>query len=99
MESRTARWLIRFGSVVALLFLYIPLVVVVIYAFNDSVAQVWPPKGFTTKWFSLAFGDANMRAAFLTSIKVASITTLIALGLGHEPAKLLVVVTVYQVSQ
>ncbi|HEY5860264.1 MAG TPA: ABC transporter permease [Actinomycetota bacterium] len=78
--------MVRFGTVITLLFLYIPLVVVVIYAFNDSVAQVWPPKGFTTKWFSLAFGDANMRAAFLTSIKVASITTLIALGLGSAAA-------------
>ena len=42
MESRTARWLIRFGSVVALLFLYIPLVIVVLYAFNDSIGQKWP---------------------------------------------------------
>jgi putative spermidine/putrescine transport system permease protein len=78
--------MVRFGTVITLLFLYIPLVVVVIYAFNDSVAQVWPPKSFTTKWFSLAFGDSKMKDAFLASIKVASITTLLALALGSAAA-------------
>jgi putative spermidine/putrescine transport system permease protein len=82
MESKGARSVIKLGTVLTLVFLYVPLAVVVIYAFNDSVAQVWPPKSFTTKWFALAFGDANMRAALLNSIKVASIATLIALGLG-----------------
>jgi putative spermidine/putrescine transport system permease protein len=86
MESRGARFVVRFGTVVTLTFLYIPLAVVVIYAFNDSVAQVWPPKAFTTKWFSLAFGDANMRSALLASLKVASIATLIALVLGSAAA-------------
>ncbi|HEY6566704.1 MAG TPA: ABC transporter permease [Actinomycetota bacterium] len=86
MESKGTRFAIRLGTVLTLIFLYVPLAVVVIYAFNDSVAQVWPPKGFTTKWFSLAFGDASMRAAFLNSIKVASVTTAIALVLGSLAA-------------
>ena len=86
MESKGARIVIRVGTAVTLAFLYVPLAVVVIYAFNDSVAQVWPPKSFTTRWFSLAFGDSAMRTALLNSIKVAAVTTSIALVLGSAAA-------------
>ena len=43
VESRGTRYAVVFGTVVGLLFLYVPLAVVVIFAFNDSVAQAWPP--------------------------------------------------------
>jgi putative spermidine/putrescine transport system permease protein len=78
--------IVRLGTAGVLVFLYVPLLVVVIYAFNSSVAQVWPPKGFTTKWFTLAFGDANMRASFANSVKVGLIATGIALVLGSAAA-------------
>ncbi len=45
VETRGTRFAVRFGTLVTLIFLYVPLAVVVIYAFNDSVAQAWPPQG------------------------------------------------------
>jgi putative spermidine/putrescine transport system permease protein len=86
MESRGARWLFRLGTGVTLAFLYVPLLVVGIYAFNDSVAQAWPPSGLTTKWFARAWSDANVREGLTTSIVIALSATLIALVLGSAAA-------------
>jgi putative spermidine/putrescine transport system permease protein len=73
---------IRIGAAITLLFLYFPLMIVMIYAFNDSVAQSWPPHGFTTKWFGLAWDDPNMRMALGTSVKVGLVAAAVAVVLG-----------------
>jgi putative spermidine/putrescine transport system permease protein len=86
MESRTARIVLRVMAGFALAFLYIPLVVVVIYAFNPSIGQQWPLPGFTTKWFSLAWHNGDVRAALATSLEVAGTATLVALLLGSAAA-------------
>jgi putative spermidine/putrescine transport system permease protein len=86
MESRTGRILIKAGSAVTLLFLYVPLVIVAIYAFNDSIGQAWPIRDYTTKWFGIAFRDARVREALVVSLQVAAFTTAIALILGSAAA-------------
>jgi len=86
MESRTARFFIRLGSVVGLLFLYIPLVIVVIYSFNDSIGQKWPITNFTTKYFSLAWRNPDLRDALGNSLLIASAATVLALILGSAAA-------------
>jgi putative spermidine/putrescine transport system permease protein len=86
MESRTARLAIRFGAAFALLFLYVPLLIVLIYAFNDSIGQAWPIQDYTTKWFGVAFGDVRVRRALVTSLEVAGIVTVLALLLGSAAA-------------
>jgi putative spermidine/putrescine transport system permease protein len=86
MESRTGRILIKVGSGFTLLFLYVPLVIVVIYAFNDSIGQAWPIQSYTTKWFGIAFRDARVREALVASLQVAAFTTAIALILGSAAA-------------
>ena len=35
-------------------FIYLPIVVLVIYAFNSSRIQTWPPRGFSLHWFAEA---------------------------------------------
>ena len=47
--SRRARVLLRAAVGLALAFIYIPLIVIVIYAFNSSKILEWPPPGFTTE--------------------------------------------------
>jgi putative spermidine/putrescine transport system permease protein len=86
MESRFARWLVRIGSGITLLFLYIPLFIVVIYAFNDSIGQNWPIQDFTTRWFGVTWHNGQVRAALTNSLIVASIATLIALVLASAAA-------------
>ena len=53
-----------------------------LYAFNDDITQAWPIQNWTTKWFSVAFHDPEVRDAFLLSVKAATLATLIALVLG-----------------
>ena len=86
MESTRAKIMIRVFAVVTLVFLYVPLVIVVLYAFNDSVGQAWPIEQYTTKWFSAAWNNEQVREALPNSLEVAAIATLFALVLGSAAA-------------
>jgi putative spermidine/putrescine transport system permease protein len=86
MESRLARILVRSGSILTLLFLYVPLAIVAIYAFNDAIGQAWPIQDYTTKWFGIAFREPRVRAALVNSLQVAAFATVIALLLGSAAA-------------
>jgi putative spermidine/putrescine transport system permease protein len=65
-----------------LAFLYIPLGIIALYAFNSSNVQGWPISGLTTKWFSPTWHDQEMRDALLLSVKAAVGATAVALVLG-----------------
>ena len=80
--SGATRWLLRIGSGITLAFLYLPLIVIAIYALNKSQGQSWPPKGLTLHWFSDAFHNTGVRDALLTSVKVGIGATAIAIVLG-----------------
>jgi putative spermidine/putrescine transport system permease protein len=80
--SGSTRWFLRAAMAIALAFLYVPLVVVAIYAFNDHVVQVWPPPGLSLRWFSKALANTGVRDALWTSVKAGLGATAIALVLG-----------------
>jgi len=80
--SGPSRWLLRIGTAITLLFLYLPLVVIAIYAFNETRVQRWPPTGLSTQWFDRAFDNPGVRDALWTSVQVAIGATLVALVLG-----------------
>ena len=86
MESRTTGALLRIWSLLVVLFLYVPLAVIVLYAFNRSNVQTWPIKHFSTRWFSVAWNDQEVRDAFTLSFKVACAATAVALVLGTAAA-------------
>jgi putative spermidine/putrescine transport system permease protein len=86
VESRFARFAIKTGTVFGLIFLYLPLAIVFIYAFNDSIGQAWPIESFTTKYWGIAFRNPDVRTAMETSLIVASIATIAALVLGSLAA-------------
>jgi putative spermidine/putrescine transport system permease protein len=79
--SRQSTILLRVAVGAGLAFIYIPLLVLGIYAFNASRILEWPPPGLTTEWFPKAF-ESTAPDAFWTSIKVALVATTIALLLG-----------------
>jgi putative spermidine/putrescine transport system permease protein len=86
MESRAARILIKLGTALTLAFLYVPLAIVAVYAFDNSIGQAWPIREFTTKWFGVAWREANVREALANSLKAATTATLLALVLGSLAA-------------
>jgi putative spermidine/putrescine transport system permease protein len=68
--------------VIVLAFIYIPLIVIFIYAFNSSNLLEWPPPGLTLHWFPEALKNTDARDAFVTSLKVGAAATAVALFLG-----------------
>jgi putative spermidine/putrescine transport system permease protein len=82
VESKPIRIFLRLASAFVLSFLYVPLVVVVIYAFNESRTQAWPPTGFTLKWFGEAAGNPALLEAIVNSVLVGGSATAVALVLG-----------------
>jgi putative spermidine/putrescine transport system permease protein len=80
--SQRARALLRVAVGVGLAFIYVPLLIIFIYAFNSSKILKWPPPGFTLEWFSKTFENEAVREAFFTSVKAGLAATAIALVLG-----------------
>ena len=81
-ESFWTRIGLRVATCVVLAFLYLPLIILVIYAFNPSRLQVWPPTGFTLHWFGEAAGNSGLREAVVNSLLAGLGATGIALVLG-----------------
>jgi putative spermidine/putrescine transport system permease protein len=77
-----ARWLWRIGTAITLAFIYIPLFVILLYAFNERRVQTWPIEGLTLEWFDRAFNNPGVRDALWMSLKAGLGATAIALLLG-----------------
>ena len=86
METTRTRIVLRAWTLLVVLFLWIPLVLISIYAFNKSVVQSWPISGFTLHWFHEAWHDPEARSSLWLSIKVGLAATAIALVLGTAAA-------------
>jgi putative spermidine/putrescine transport system permease protein len=82
MGGWLGRMLLRFATVAVLLFMYFPLALVVVYAFNQSGTSAWPPSGMSLRWVEIALQNTGLRQAFLTSLVAALGATAIALVLG-----------------
>jgi putative spermidine/putrescine transport system permease protein len=80
--SGRSRLLLRIGVGLTLAFIYVPLIVIGIYAFNSSTTLEWPPPGLTLDWFGKALDNEGARSAFVTSVQVGLIATVIAIVLG-----------------
>jgi spermidine/putrescine transport system permease protein len=66
-------------------FLYVPIILVVVYAFNKN-RDVGNWSGFTTHWFGDALGDSQYTSALETSLKIAAISSFFATLLGTGAA-------------
>jgi len=86
MEPKALRVALRIWVVLVLAFLFIPIVLIVLYSFNPSNIESWPIAGFSLHWYSVAFHDPQVRAAFLLSVKVGLFATGLALVLGSAVA-------------
>ena len=80
--SRGSTVLLRLAIAVGLAFIYIPLIVIFIYAFNASNILEWPPPGLTLDWFPKAIESPSVHEALLTSLKAGLAATAIAIVLG-----------------
>jgi len=74
-------------ALVYLAFLYVPVLFLPLFSFNDSTYIAFPFKGFTTAWYEQMLDNKPMQAALMNSIRVASIAALVATMFGILGAK------------
>jgi putative spermidine/putrescine transport system permease protein len=86
METARTRWALRFWVALVLVFLYVPIGIICLYAFNESVVQTWPIPGLSTKWFSPTIHNPDMQQALFLSLKAGVLATIVALVLGSMAA-------------
>ena len=75
-----------------LLFLYAPILLLPIFAFNDGTVIAFPLKGFTTQWFVQAFENATLRRAVSNSLIIAvssSVTRMGSVTGTREPMRII----------
>jgi spermidine/putrescine transport system permease protein len=80
--GRLGRTLLTSYVSLLVVFLYAPLVVLVIFAFNDNPIQTLPLSGFTTKWFHQALSNGDLTGAVERSAWIAALNGLAATFLG-----------------
>jgi putative spermidine/putrescine transport system permease protein len=85
-EGRLTRTLLAVWVVLVLLFLFLPIALIVVYAFNPSNVQGWPLSGLSTKWFASTWHNPDMQAALKLSLKAGLVATTVALVLGSAAA-------------
>ncbi len=83
MHSDRAPLLLKLAAWGGVLFLHFPLIIIAIYAFNtEDAAFSFPPQGLTLRWFSVAAQRGDILEAVTLSLKIAALSTTIALVLG-----------------
>ena len=83
MRSDTAPLGLKIAAGAGLLFLHIPLAFIILYAFTtEERSYQFPPPGYTTKWFAVAWQRQDIWNAIALSLKVATLSTAMALVLG-----------------
>ena len=97
MSGRLSGVLLRVATALTLVFLYVPIFIVIVYAFNDSKNQAWDrlmqslgTNGvggtFSFRWFEAALESSQVRDSFVLSIQAALGATVVALILGSAAA-------------
>ena len=82
------RWWLRIFVGVVFVLIYLPILTLIVFSFNDSKRNiVW--RGFTTKYYEKAWNNDSLFEAFVNSLVIAGVTTVIATTLGVMVAVLL----------
>lgn len=80
MSSRRQPWLLS-ASVANLVFLYAPIIVLILFSFNASrLSATW--QGFTLEWYRLLAEEEALGLSVRNSLVVAVVSTVVATGLG-----------------
>ncbi|RUV55264.1 ABC transporter permease [Mesorhizobium sp. M5C.F.Ca.IN.020.29.1.1] len=74
---------LKIAAACGLLFLHLPIFLIFIYAFTtEERSFAWPPPGLTTQWFAVTWNRPDVWQSLSLSVRVAAISTLVALVLG-----------------
>ena len=83
MRSYRAPLGLKIAAFAGLAFLHLPILLIFVYAFTtEDKSYQWPPPGFTLQWFGVTWNRPDVWEALSLSLKVAAISTCVALILG-----------------
>jgi putative spermidine/putrescine transport system permease protein len=80
---------LKIAAAAGLLFLHLPILLIFVYAFTtEERSYQWPPPDFTIKWLAVTWNRPDIWEALGLSVKVASVSTLIALRSAFNQARI-----------
>ncbi len=83
MRSDTSPLSLKIAAFAGLAFLHLPILLIFLYAFTtEEKTYQFPPPGLTTQWFAVAWNRADIWPPLYLSLRVATISTALALILG-----------------
>jgi ABC-type spermidine/putrescine transport system permease subunit II len=85
-RSRATRAVLSGYAVFVYVFLFAPIVLLVLFSFNANRYGSFPITGWTTSWYRQVFGDFDIQDALRTTLKVAFEVTLVSVVLGTAAA-------------
>ncbi len=86
-KAESASLGLKLAAACGLLFLHVPILLIFLYAFTtEEKSFAFPPPGYTLQWFGIAWNRPDVREALALSVKVASISTVLALIFGTMTA-------------
>jgi spermidine/putrescine transport system permease protein len=88
--SRNGKRFLNVWFAILLAFLYVPLLLLLIFSFNDNALPVFPLRGFTTDAYEAFAANPELKSSLVTSAEVAAISSLVAVVLGLLAALALV---------
>lgn len=74
-------------AIAYLLFLYVPVLLLPVFSFNNSIFITFPLTGFTTKWYAQMLADDGMIKALTASLQVGAVVSIVSTMLGLLGAK------------
>jgi len=80
--SKSGAWLLRAFFAFVVVFLYAPIVILLIFSFNNSEVPSFPLSGFTLHWYHEFLTNSDLKGALKTSAIVAAISSVGAVLLG-----------------
>jgi putative spermidine/putrescine transport system permease protein len=85
-SGRWSRIAFAVWAALIMLFLFFPIVIIMLYAFNPSNVQSWPLSGLSTRWFSSTWHNTEVRQALWLSLRAGLLATGVAMLLGTMAA-------------
>ncbi|MEM8824972.1 MAG: ABC transporter permease [Pseudomonadota bacterium] len=79
--------MLRAYVIAFLIFLYAPIALLPVFAFNDGTVIAFPLDGFTARWFGAMASNPELRGALLNSLFVAVTSSVLAVLLGLAAAR------------
>jgi spermidine/putrescine transport system permease protein len=80
--SRNGAWLLRVFFFLVVVFLYAPIVILLVFSFNDSAVPTFPLSGFTLHWYHQFLTNSDLKGALETSAIIAALSSAGAVELG-----------------